>query len=77
MYPVEARYKWSRKNDYFVMGRNDKLVYGGGGEGAGLIIDEMMAEGSSSKCVTYDNEPLCGSSTPEFAILKVEMFAFK
>ncbi|KAL0480538.1 TBC1D24 [Acrasis kona] len=76
MYPVEARYKWSKKNDYFVMGRNDKLVFGGGGDGPGLMMDEMMSSGSSQKCLTYDNEPLCGGVT-EFNIIKVEMFSFK
>jgi len=75
MYPVETRYKWSRKNDYFVMGRKDKLVIGGGGDGPGLQFDSMISEGSSQSCVTFENEPLAGSST-RFQILKLELFWF-
>jgi hypothetical protein len=75
MYPVETRYKWSRKNDYFVMGRKDKLVIGGGGDGPGLQFDSMMSEGSSQRCITFENEPLAGSST-RFQILKLELFWF-
>jgi len=75
MYPVETRYKWSRKNDYFVMGRKDRLVIGGGGDGPGLQFDSMLSDGSSQACVTFENEPLAGSST-RFQILKLEVFWF-
>ena len=76
MYPVEARYKWSRKNDFFVMGRKDRLVFGAGGDGPALQIDDQLCIGTSNRCTTFDNEPLVGSKTT-FSVLKVEVWYFK
>ncbi|KAL9656356.1 hypothetical protein ABK040_005122 [Willaertia magna] len=76
MYPIEAKYKWSRKNDFFVMGRKDRLVFGAGGDGPALQIDDNLRIGSSERCLTFDNEPLCGTKTT-FSILKVEVWNFK
>ena len=76
MYPVEARYKWSRKNDFFVMGRKDRIVFGAGGDGPALQIDDQLCIGTSNRCTTFDNEPLAGSKTT-FSILKLEVWYFK
>ncbi|KAF0972355.1 hypothetical protein FDP41_009258 [Naegleria fowleri] len=76
MYPVEAKYKWSRKNDFFVMGRKDRLVFGAGGDGPALQIDDQLCIGTSNRCTTFDNEPLAGSKTT-FSILKLEVWYFK
>lgn len=76
LYPVEARYRWSRKNDFFVMGRQDNLVFGGGGDGPGLQFDDMLQMGSSYRSLTFENESLCGTAV-SFTILKLEVWSFR
>lgn len=57
------------------MGKKDELLFGGAGDGPGLTLDDGLSMGTSYKCLTFENEPLCGSST-SFYILKVEVYHF-
>uniref|UniRef100_A0A7S1PIT7 Rab-GAP TBC domain-containing protein n=1 Tax=Percolomonas cosmopolitus TaxID=63605 RepID=A0A7S1PIT7_9EUKA len=75
LYPVEAAHKWTRKNDFFVLGRNDSLSFGGAGEGPALRVDDTLNEGVTYRSETFDNDPLC--PTERFKILKAEAFWFR
>ncbi|KIL61651.1 hypothetical protein M378DRAFT_82211 [Amanita muscaria Koide BX008] len=52
-------YKWTGKNKYVVLGEPDYISFGGGEGKYGLYLDETLFEGSSARCPTFDNEPLC------------------
>eukprot|EP01080_Neovahlkampfia_damariscottae_P003554 gene3554-6289_t len=74
--PEQKCYKWTKKNDYYMIGKEDCLMFGGGIDGkTGLYIDDELLMGNSEKCQTFDNEPLC--DTNSFMIYSVEIYAFK
>lgn len=75
LYPIEEAYKWTRKNDFFVLGKKNSISFGGGGEGPGLTFDESLHEGTTFRSETFDNKPLC--PTERFRILMVEGFYLK
>ncbi|KAI0665525.1 TLD-domain-containing protein [Trametes maxima] len=54
-------YKWTGKNDYVALCETDYLSFGGGDGHYGLWLDETLSDGSSARCPTFDNEPLCSS----------------
>jgi hypothetical protein len=74
--PNENVYRWTKKNDCFVMGKEDSLMFGGGVDGkTGLYLDDELLMGSSDRCQTFDNDPLCESTS--FMIFKIEVYSFK
>eukprot|EP00163_Fabomonas_tropica_P018767 TRINITY_DN33166_c0_g1_i1.p1 TRINITY_DN33166_c0_g1~~TRINITY_DN33166_c0_g1_i1.p1 ORF type:complete len:814 (-),score=124.71 TRINITY_DN33166_c0_g1_i1:292-2733(-) len=67
-------FKWSRKNNYFMLGKEDSIAFGGGGHFA-LYIDADLASGSSGPCTTFDSEQL--TTEQDFGVLDVEVWGFK
>ncbi|KAI8992720.1 TLD-domain-containing protein [Trametes punicea] len=52
-------FKWTGKNDYVALCEPDYISFGGGDGHYGLWLDETLSDGSSARCPTFDNEPLC------------------
>ncbi|KAG7098010.1 hypothetical protein E1B28_005318 [Marasmius oreades] len=52
-------YKWTGKNDYVALCDGEFLSFGGGDGAYGLYVDESLLEGSTARCPTFDNPPLC------------------
>ncbi|KAL0571036.1 oxidation resistance protein 1 [Marasmius crinis-equi] len=55
-------FKWTGKNDYVALCEGEYLSFGGGDGTYGLYIDETLLEGSSARCPTFENPPLCSAS---------------
>jgi hypothetical protein len=82
--PTFVKYEWVGKHiqgetdatqELFLYADNKTLVVGSGGEGNGLAIDENLQFGSTVKCNTFANEPLCSEGNFEIEVL--EVFSFK
>ncbi|KAI0655799.1 TLD-domain-containing protein [Cubamyces menziesii] len=54
-------FKWTGKNDYVALCESDYISFGGGDGHYGLWLDETLSDGSSARCPTFDNEPLCSA----------------
>ncbi|KIK52032.1 hypothetical protein GYMLUDRAFT_50101 [Collybiopsis luxurians FD-317 M1] len=52
-------FKWTGKNEYVAHCEPEYLSFGGGDGAYGLYLDESLFDGSSARCPTFDNEPLC------------------
>ena len=74
--PTCKAFRWTKKNDYFTLGKESLLSIGGGGDGPAISIDSNLYRGSSHACETFDNEPLCGKSN-DFLISSIEIYTFK
>eukprot|EP01107_Rhizomastix_libera_P016733 TRINITY_DN714_c0_g1_i4.p1 TRINITY_DN714_c0_g1~~TRINITY_DN714_c0_g1_i4.p1 ORF type:complete len:733 (+),score=197.49 TRINITY_DN714_c0_g1_i4:26-2200(+) len=73
--PKLVKYSWvSQSNTYFILLDSDTLAVGGGG-GHGLSVDEELFHGHTSRCATFENEPLNGDKE-DFEISQVEVIAF-
>ncbi|KAK9082892.1 hypothetical protein Scep_029363 [Stephania cephalantha] len=60
-------------NRYYYMCLNDLLAFGGGGNFA-LRVDEDLLHGTSGPCDTFGNE--CLAHSPEFELKNVELWGF-
>ena len=69
-------YKWTGANRYiqYVDASNKMIAFGGGGGSFGLCVERDFQFGSTDKCNTFDNEPLCNETT--FDIVDVECYGF-
>ncbi|KAJ7607490.1 TLD-domain-containing protein [Roridomyces roridus] len=56
-------YKWTGKNDYVALCEDGYISFGGGDGHYGLYLDDTLFDGSSARCPTFDNEPLCSGAT--------------
>ncbi|RPD72704.1 TLD-domain-containing protein, partial [Lentinus tigrinus ALCF2SS1-7] len=54
-------FKWTGKNDYVALCEPDYISFGGGDGHYGLWLDDTLMDGSSARCPTFDNEPLCSA----------------
>jgi len=54
---------------------SEGLLTGGGGEGSAIQIFPGLLHGVSRRSHTYDNDPLSGSGTGEFEILRLEIWS--
>ncbi|PIL26353.1 hypothetical protein GSI_12109 [Ganoderma sinense ZZ0214-1] len=54
-------FKWTGRNDYVALCELDYISFGGGDGRYGLWLDESLIDGSSARCLTFDNEPLCSA----------------
>jgi len=61
------------KNRFYYLCLNDALAFGGGGNFA-LCVDEDLLHGSSGSCDTFGNS--CLAYTPEFELKNVELWGF-
>ncbi|KAJ7271123.1 TLD-domain-containing protein [Mycena rebaudengoi] len=55
-------YKWTGKNEYVALCEDGFISFGGGDAHYGLYLDDTLFDGSSARCPTFDNEPLCSDS---------------
>jgi len=55
-------FKWTGRNDYVALCELSYISFGGGDGTYGLYLDDTLLDGSSARCPTFDNEPLCGGS---------------
>lgn len=70
--PKTTCYKWTGRNDFFVLSTNSMLAMGGGGEGYAFQLDDELDTGISCKSDTFENEML--SSNEYFKCLNVEVW---
>ncbi|CCD70814.1 Oxidation resistance protein 1 [Caenorhabditis elegans] len=70
------QYNWTGDNQYFVNAAKDSLSIGAGSGRNGLWLDADLNHGSSQKCETFDNEPLCGDDQ-DFIIQFIEAYGFR
>uniref|UniRef100_A0A7N6ANJ2 Nuclear receptor coactivator 7 n=1 Tax=Anabas testudineus TaxID=64144 RepID=A0A7N6ANJ2_ANATE len=68
-------YRWTGENSYFVKGSTDSLQMGGGGGQLGLWLDAELYRGTTTKCATFNNQPL--SAQQDFNIHSLEVWAFE
>ncbi|XP_077408870.1 nuclear receptor coactivator 7b isoform X2 [Vanacampus margaritifer] len=68
-------YRWTGDNSYFVKGNIDSLQMGGGGGQLGLWLDAELYRGTTTKCATFNNQPL--SSRQDFNIHSLEVWSFQ
>nr|VWP00784.1 Transcription factor MBP1 [Ganoderma boninense] len=54
-------FKWTGRNDYVALCEPDYISFGGGDGRYGLWLDESLIDGSSARCLTFGNEPLCSA----------------
>ncbi|EKM48308.1 uncharacterized protein PHACADRAFT_155199 [Phanerochaete carnosa HHB-10118-sp] len=54
-------YKWTGRNDYVALCEPEYISFGGGDGHYGLYLDATLSDGSSARCPTFDNEPLCSA----------------
>mmetsp|Transcript_22352 Transcript_22352/g.51547 ORF Transcript_22352/g.51547 Transcript_22352/m.51547 type:complete len:366 (-) Transcript_22352:162-1259(-) len=69
-------YKWSGANRYlqFLDSSAKMVAFGGGGGSFGLCVERDFQVGSTDRCVTFENEPLCPDTN--FEIVDVECYGF-
>ncbi|GJJ77919.1 hypothetical protein EMPS_10278 [Entomortierella parvispora] len=58
---VAQFWKWTGKNDYMVLSEPGFIGLGGGDGKFGLWIHSDLETGHSSRCATFDNEPLAAA----------------
>ncbi|KAM9355735.1 LOW QUALITY PROTEIN: nuclear receptor coactivator 7 [Pholidichthys leucotaenia] len=68
-------YRWAGENSYFVKGNIDSLQMGGGGGQLGLWLDAELYRGTTTKCTTFNNQPL--TSQQDFNIHSLEVWTFE
>ncbi|GAA6234283.1 nuclear receptor coactivator 7-like [Lates japonicus] len=68
-------YRWTGENSYFVKGNTDSLQMGGGGGQLGLWLDAELYRGTTTKCATFNNQPL--SAQQDFSIHSLEVWTFE
>ncbi|KAJ7054693.1 TLD-domain-containing protein [Mycena amicta] len=56
-------FKWTGKNDYVALCEEGFISFGGGDGNYGLYLDDSLLDGSSARCLTFDNEPLCSPAS--------------
>ncbi|KAI0289267.1 TLD-domain-containing protein [Russula brevipes] len=54
-------FNWTGRNDYVALCEPESISFGGGDGHYGLYLDETLYEGSSARCPTFNNDPLCAS----------------
>ncbi|KAL1741652.1 TLD-domain-containing protein [Schizophyllum fasciatum] len=52
-------YKWTGRNNYVTLCEPEYISFGGGDGQYGIYLDESLFDGSSARCPTFDNDPLC------------------
>jgi TLD len=71
----------TRENDDCQLLSGDRIAAGGGmidgkgGDGFGFIVEDGLAHGSSSPCVTYNNPRLVAAEDGQFKVANMEVWA--
>lgn len=72
--PELRLYRYTGANDYCLLCEPEGVSVGGGDGGAGLWLDDMLEEGHSAPCETFDNEVLSGGEKGRFEVQGVEVW---
>ncbi|KAH3757438.1 nuclear receptor coactivator 7 [Pelomyxa schiedti] len=73
--PIPVKYNWTHSNRYLLYTEQEQLACGGGGSvGYGLMIDDELHFGTTTRCATFENEPLNGGKE-EFECVDIELIA--
>lgn len=67
-----ACYYSAKVNNQYCVGGKDYLQIGSGGDGPAIRLNESLQEGQTSKCETFNNEPLTNSGESFFEVAAVE-----
>jgi len=68
-------YKWTGVNRYIQFCAANKVIaMGGGGGSFGLCIEDDFRRGSTGRCETFSNDPLCHDE--QFNVLEFEVWGF-
>ena len=67
---------WTEANEFFMRCAEDQIAMGGGGDGFGFVLDRDFITGGSSRCATFNNDPLTSSISGTFKIINVEIYGF-
>ncbi|KAL7416448.1 TLD-domain-containing protein [Mrakia frigida] len=71
-------YRWTGKNDYFILCESSFLSVGGGDGKFGLYLDSSLYAGSSARCPAFENDVLCavgeGTRKGRFECVGVEVW---
>lgn len=67
--------KFDEGSSLFIYGTNEFMAVGGGGVNFGFSLDDSLFKGTTGKCNTFKNPPLCGDSS--FNVLRIEVYSFK
>jgi hypothetical protein len=73
-HPTFQVYRWTKRNNSFLLARGDCIAFGGGGGKFGLHLDANLDQGTSGTCDTYGNAPLASSEM--FRVVRVEVWGF-
>ncbi|KAF1395978.1 TLD domain-containing protein 2, partial [Spheniscus magellanicus] len=65
-------FRWTGRNNFFMKGDVDLLMFGGGSGRFGLWLDGDLHHGGSHPCETFDNETL--SAREEFCVQDLEVW---
>ncbi|KAF9462777.1 TLD-domain-containing protein [Collybia nuda] len=65
-------FKWTGKNDYVALCESEYISFGGGDGHYGLYLDQELLEGSSARCPTFENEPLCSPNPKSAGMVNFE-----
>ncbi|KAJ7203581.1 TLD-domain-containing protein [Mycena pura] len=65
-------YKWTGKNDYVALCEDGFISFGGGDGHYGLYLDDSLFAGSSARCPTFDNPPLCAGAAGKSGTVNFE-----
>ncbi|KAG8807500.1 oxidation resistance protein 1 [Serendipita sp. 399] len=58
--PDISVYRWTGRNDYIALCEPDFISLGGGDDGkTGLFLSASLLDGSSTRCITFNNDVLC------------------
>ncbi|KAJ6229957.1 nucleolar protein 7/estrogen receptor coactivator-related [Anaeramoeba flamelloides] len=71
--PTPQYFRWTGKNDYFIL-TTQKSISFGGGSNYGIWISADLTDGSTNYCETYDNKKL--SQISNFQIAQIEVWSF-
>jgi hypothetical protein len=81
--PTMEKYEWvgiklegetDKTQELYMYADNKTFIIGSGGDGSGLEIDENLANGLTSRCNTFSNEPLFPQTAFEIQVLEVLSF---
>ena len=70
---IFQKHSWSGKNDFFIKGNLDSIVFGAGGGSYGLWLDGDLYHGRTRSCETFDNPIL--SDVEDFTVKGVEIYS--
>jgi len=73
--PQPEMFGWDEgSTDYFMLASQQDIQVGGG-DGAGLWLDDELHHGRTQRCTTFANEPLTADGRENFLCVSVEVYS--